>query len=75
MYYISRLGLNNLLLLQVMFCPDPAGGAMDGLKPIGLPFDGCVFKNGSYNQGERFYDGCESQCQCMGYGDMVCLSR
>jgi hypothetical protein len=26
-------------------------------------------------QGERFYDGCEQQCQCMGYGDMVCLSR
>ena len=23
----------------------------------------------------RFYDGCEQQCKCVGYGDMVCLSR
>ena len=24
---------------------------------------------------KRFYDGCEQQCKCVGYGDMVCLSR
>ena len=26
-------------------------------------------------QGERFYDGCEKQCQCIGNGDIVCLAR
>ena len=60
---------------KVMFCPDPEAMDDQDLKPVGLPFDGCLFKNATYAQGERFYDGCESQCQCMGYGDMVCLSR
>ncbi len=71
---------------QVMFCPAPgssggaAGGAAGGqleLRPVEslAEFDGCTFKNESYAQGERFYDGCEQQCQCMGYGDMVCLAR
>ncbi len=58
---------------QVMFCPEEEGSE---LKPVeALEFDGCLFKNQSYGQGERFYDGCEQQCQCMGYGDMVCLAR
>ena len=48
---------------------------MDDLKPVPEPFEGCVFKNATYDQGQRFYDGCEQQCQCMGFGDMVCLSR
>lgn len=67
---------------QVMFCPDPNAPAVDEdginrpLKPIEqVTLDGCTFKNATYAQGERFYDGCEQQCQCMGYGDMVCLSR
>lgn len=60
---------------KVMYCPDPSAIGDQDLKPVALPFDGCEFKNESYNQGERFYDGCEQQCQCMGYGDMVCLSR
>lgn len=60
---------------SVMFCPDPDAIESDLLKPVGLPFEGCLFKNATYNQGERFYDGCEQQCQCMGYGDMVCVSR
>ena len=66
---------------QVMFCPDPdapprsasasgapSGGGGDDLKavePLPSP-DGCVFKGESYAKGERFYDGCEQQCQCMG---------
>ena len=58
---------------KVMYCPDPS--AMDDLKPVPEPFEGCIFKNSTYNQGQRFYDGCEQQCQCMGFGDMVCLSR
>jgi len=75
---------------KVMFCPadtignksddDERDGDDDDMvadrRPVALlPFDGCVFKNRSYGPGERFYDGCEQQCQCMGYGDMVCLSR
>lgn len=57
-----------------MFCPDP--NADERLRPVEpMEFDGCLFKNSSYAQGERFYDGCEQQCQCMGYGDMVCLAR
>ena len=64
---------------QVMFCPDPdaapsggghdspSGGDTDNLKAVEpLQFDGCVFKGESYAKGERFYDGCEQQCQCMG---------
>jgi hypothetical protein len=31
-----------------MFCPDPK--AMDDLKPVGLPFDGCQYKNLTYKQ-------------------------
>lgn len=58
---------------KVMYCPDPS--AMDDLKPVPEPFEGCVFKNATYEKGHRFYDGCEKQCQCMGFGDMVCLSR
>jgi len=63
---------------KVMHCPDPE--AMDGLKnPVAVqlssPFDGCLFKNKTYAKDERFYDGCEQQCKCVGYGDMVCLSR
>ena len=38
------------------------------VKPVFKPVQSCF-------QGERFYDGCEQQCQCMGFGDMVCLSR
>ena len=57
---------------KVMYCPSPDDS---DLQPVGLPFDGCVFKNKTYELGQRFYDGCEQQCQCMGYGDMVCLSR
>ena len=60
---------------SVMFCPDPDAKESDLLRPVSLPFEGCLFKNATYNQGERFYDGCEQQCQCMGYGDMVCVSR
>jgi hypothetical protein len=33
---------------KVMFCPDPK--AMDDLKPVGLPFDGCQYKNLTYKQ-------------------------
>ena len=55
-----------------MYCPDPK--AMDDLKVI-EPFKGCVFKNKTYAEGQRFYDGCEKQCQCMGFNDMVCLAR
>ncbi len=58
-----------------MYCPDPS--AMDDLKPVSEPepFEGCVFKNTTYVKGQRFYDGCEQQCQCMGFGDMVCFYR
>ena len=58
---------------QVMFCPDPdapasaSGGGGASLKAVEpLRFDGCVFKNESHAKGDRFYDGCEQQCQCMG---------
>jgi len=33
---------------KVMFCPDPK--AMDDLKPVTLPFDGCAYKNLTYKQ-------------------------
>ncbi len=68
-----------IIPMQVMYCPDPdpaEGEEAAPLKPVEqVEFDGCVFKNESYAKSERFYDGCEQQCQCMGYGDMVCLSR
>lgn len=55
-----------------MYCPDPDDL---NLKPVPEPFEGCVLKNATYLQGQRFYDGCEQQCQCLGFGDMVCSSR
>ena len=58
-----------------MYCPDPSALDDTDLKLVPEPFDGCVFKNASYEKGQRFYDGCEQQCQCEGFGDMVCLSR
>eukprot|EP00096_Caligus_rogercresseyi_P011409 TRINITY_DN4478_c0_g1_i1.p1 TRINITY_DN4478_c0_g1~~TRINITY_DN4478_c0_g1_i1.p1 ORF type:complete len:1447 (-),score=380.43 TRINITY_DN4478_c0_g1_i1:293-4633(-) len=58
---------------QVLYCPSP--NSENDLKPVIVPFDGCIFKNASYRIKERFYDGCEQQCQCMGYGDKVCLPR
>jgi hypothetical protein len=36
-----------------MTCPDPK--AMDDLKPVGLPFDGCTYKNTTYKQ-VRFFN-------------------
>ena len=38
---------------------------LKAVEPLPSP-DGCVFKGESYAKGERFYDGCEQQCQCMG---------
>ncbi|XP_040573010.1 uncharacterized protein sas isoform X2 [Lepeophtheirus salmonis] len=58
---------------QVLYCPSP--NSENDLKPVIVPFDGCIFKNESYRIKERFYDGCDQQCQCMGYGDKVCLPR
>ena len=56
-----------------MVCP-PATNNTNILQPS-LPFDGCVFKGSTYQKEERFFDGCEQQCQCMGWGDLVCLAR
>ena len=56
-----------------MVCP-PATNNTNILQPS-LPFDGCVFKGATYQKEERFFDGCEQQCQCMGWGDLVCLAR
>ena len=33
---------------KIMICPDPK--SMDSLKPVGLPFDGCTYKNTTYKQ-------------------------
>ena len=38
-----------------MFCPDPK--AMDDLKPVSLPFDGCQYKNLTYKQVIIFLGG------------------
>ena len=51
--------------------PSAGGGSgrdpdlLRAVEPLPSP-DGCVFKGESYAKGERFYDGCEQQCQCMG---------
>ena len=58
---------------KTMVCP-PATNNTNILQPS-LPFDGCVFKGATYQKEERFFDGCEQQCQCMGWGDLVCLAR
>ena len=60
---------------KVMYCPDPK--AMDGdlLKQVPDPSKVCVFKNKIYTNGQRFYDGCEKQCECKGFDDIVCLAR
>jgi len=58
---------------KTMVCPSVSNNT-NILQPS-LPFDGCVFKNNTYQQGQRFYDGCDQQCQCMGFGDLVCLAR
>ena len=71
---------------KVMHCPSPTSPDGSEGSPssvimeaadshVNLPFDGCLFKNKTYSKDERFYDGCTHQCQCTGFGDMVCVSR
>ena len=61
---------------QVMVCPSRGESYpnVSILQPS-LPSDGCQFKNETYSKEERWYDGCEQQCQCMGFGDVFCLPR
>ena len=57
---------------QIMVCPSVVSSSV--LQPS-LPTDGCQFKNSTYSKDERWYDGCDQQCQCMGFGDVFCLPR
>ena len=59
-----------------MVCPTVEGASNASVRQQpSLPSDGCQHKNSSYARDERWYDGCEQQCQCMGFGDVFCLPR
>ena len=60
---------------QIMVCSSVEGTSNASVRQPSLPSDGCQHKNASYAKDERWYDGCEQQCQCMGFGDVFCLPR
>ena len=60
---------------QIMVCPSVGGSNNVSILQPSLPSDGCLFKNSTYAKEERWYDGCDQQCQCMGFGDVFCLPR
>ena len=52
---------------QTMVCPEDEAGAAQlsdaSVRQPSLPSDGCQFKNSTYAREERWYDGCDQQCQ------------
>ena len=50
-----------------MVCPEDEAGAAQlsdaSVRQPSLPSDGCQFKNSTYAREERWYDGCDQQCQ------------
>lgn len=64
--------------------PDPAdecckirvcNSTSDVVQSPSLGFDGCTYRNKTYDKNEEFTFGCESKCLCMGLGDVACYPR
>ncbi|XP_066984324.1 uncharacterized protein sas isoform X7 [Macrobrachium rosenbergii] len=56
-------------------CNSTSESAGDAGRSPSLISDGCTVDNVTYAKDEKFYKGCQTQCVCMGFGDVSCFSR
>ncbi|KAK8752615.1 hypothetical protein OTU49_006504 [Cherax quadricarinatus] len=56
-------------------CNSTSDAAIDATRTPSLSSDGCTDGNVTYAKNEKFYKGCETQCICMGFGDVSCFPR
>nr|XP_053626827.1 uncharacterized protein LOC128684573 isoform X4 [Cherax quadricarinatus] len=56
-------------------CNSTSDAAIDATRNPSLSSDGCTDGNVTYAKNEKFYKGCETQCICMGFGDVSCFPR
>ncbi|KAG0722956.1 putative epidermal cell surface receptor [Chionoecetes opilio] len=60
---------------QIRVCNSTSEAATDAARAPSLPSDGCTQGNVTYARHATFYNGCESQCVCIGFGDISCTPR
>nr|XP_027226126.1 uncharacterized protein LOC113818162 isoform X7 [Penaeus vannamei] len=60
---------------KLRVCNSTSEAATDAARAPSLPSNGCTEGNITYAMNERFYNGCETQCTCMGFGDISCVPR
>ncbi|KAK3879842.1 hypothetical protein Pcinc_015624, partial [Petrolisthes cinctipes] len=60
---------------KLRVCNSSSAAATDAARAPSLPSDGCTKGNVTYARNEKFYNGCETQCICMGFGDVSCFPR
>ncbi|KAK4294238.1 hypothetical protein Pmani_033123 [Petrolisthes manimaculis] len=60
---------------KLRVCNSTSAAATDAARAPSLPSDGCTKGNVTYARNEKFYNGCETQCICMGFGDVSCFPR
>ncbi|XP_064089509.1 uncharacterized protein LOC135203613 isoform X1 [Macrobrachium nipponense] len=56
-------------------CNSTSETAGDAGRSPSLISDGCTVDNVTYAKDEKFYKGCQTQCVCMGFGDVSCVPR
>ncbi|XP_050740420.1 uncharacterized protein LOC127010411 isoform X2 [Eriocheir sinensis] len=56
-------------------CNSTSEAATDAARAPSLPSDGCTQGNVTYARHATFYQGCEAQCTCIGFGDISCTPR
>ncbi|KAK8394531.1 hypothetical protein O3P69_006595 [Scylla paramamosain] len=60
---------------QIRVCNSTPEAATDAAHTPSLLSDGCTQGNVTYAKHATFYNGCESQCVCIGFGDISCTPR
>ncbi|XP_068226472.1 uncharacterized protein [Palaemon carinicauda] len=56
-------------------CNSTSAASGDASRSPSLLTDGCTVDNVTYAKDEKFYKGCDTQCVCMGFGDVSCFPR
>ncbi|XP_045125516.1 uncharacterized protein LOC123512922 isoform X3 [Portunus trituberculatus] len=60
---------------RIRVCNSTSEAVTDDALASSLPSDGCTQGNVTYARHATFYNGCESQCVCIGFGDISCTPR
>ncbi|XP_042237938.1 LOW QUALITY PROTEIN: uncharacterized protein LOC121876666 [Homarus americanus] len=60
---------------KLRVCNSTSEAATDAARAPSLPSDGCTEGNITYARDEKFYNGCETSCTCLGFGDVSCTPR